>query len=90
MRTCKAYVNHKILERRKKRVLYFDRVKFKAQLCLSGVTNKELIDYLGLNTTTYYRKLKNDGSFTRDELAKIIDKLEIEKPEEIFFAKELT
>ena len=71
-------------------MLYFDRVKFKAQLCLAGVTNKELIDYLGLNTTTYYRKLKNDGSFTRDELAKIIDKLEIEKPEEIFFAKELT
>jgi len=71
-------------------VLHFDKDKFKAQLVLAGVTNRELIDYLGITTTTYYRKLRNDGSFTRDELSKIIDRLEIEKPEEIFFAKELT
>lgn len=71
-------------------MLHFDKDKFKAQLVLAGVTNRELIDYLGITTTTYYRKLRNDGSFTRDELSKIIDRLEIEKPEEIFFAKELT
>ena len=71
-------------------MLHFDKDKFKAQLILAGVTNRELIDYLGITTTTYYRKLRNDGSFTRDELSKIIDRLEIEKPEDIFFAKELT
>ena len=71
-------------------MLHFDKNKFKAQLVLAGVTNRELIDYLGITTTTYYRKLRNDGSFTRDELSKIIDRLEIEKPEDIFFAKELT
>ena len=71
-------------------MLHFDKDKFKAQLILAGVTNRELIDYLGITTTTYYRKLRNDGSFPRDELSKIIDRLEIEKPEDIFFAKELT
>jgi len=67
----------------------FDKNKFKAQMVLMGVTCRELACNLGINEATLYRKINNDGSFTRDEINKIIGILKIDDPEAIFFAKEL-
>lgn len=65
----------------------FDERKFRAKLVLEGISIKELAEILGLNESTLYRKIKADGSFTRDEINKMIDVLHIDEPREIFFAQ---
>ena len=67
----------------------FDEKKFKAQLVLVGITAKELARRLDINESTLYRKINNDGAFTREEINAMIDILNIENPKEIFFASKL-
>ena len=67
----------------------FDRKRFKAQLILAGVSMKELAEALGIDESTLYRKVNADGSFTREEINKMIDVLKIESPMDIFFTHEL-
>lgn len=64
----------------------FDKRRFMAQLALSGVTLRELAAKLGINETTLYRKLNDDGRFSRKEINEIIDFLRIDDPTPIFFA----
>lgn len=67
----------------------FDRKRLQAQMVLKGITGKELATKMGINEGTLYRKMGNDGDFSRSEIQKIMDILGIENPETIFFAKEL-
>ena len=67
----------------------FDKRKFMAQLALKGVTLKELAKNLEIDESTLYRKINDDGRFTRKEMNNMIDFLEIEDPNNIFFANEL-
>lgn len=67
----------------------FDKRKFLAQMTLRGVTKKALANKLGINEITLYRKINNDGYFTRKEINDIIKYLRIENPAEIFFADKL-
>ena len=68
----------------------FDKRRFMAQLALKGVTLKELAKNLEIDESTLYRKINDDGRFTRKEMNNMIDFLEIEDPNNIFFANELT
>lgn len=68
----------------------FDRRKFQAQLILSGKTMEDVANILGINIATLYRKVNNDGSFTRREISAMLPVLGIEDPCEIFFADEFT
>ena len=67
----------------------FDKRKFQAQLILSGKTMDDIANILGINITTLYRKINNDGSFTRREINAMMPALGISDPREIFFAEEL-
>ena len=67
----------------------FNKNKFKAQMVLSGVSAKELAQKMNIDESTLYRKIQNDGSFTRSEINQMIDILNIPDPKEIFFADEL-
>lgn len=67
----------------------FDKRRFMAQLALKGVTLKELAKNLEIDESTLYRKINDDGRFTRKEMNNMIDFLEIEDPNNIFFANEL-
>ena len=67
----------------------FDERRFRAQMVLSGMSMKVLADILGLNESTLYRKIKADGAFTREEINKMIDVLNISDPKSIFFTDEL-
>ena len=53
------------------------------------LSQKELAEKLGINEITLYRKINNDGFFTRKEINTMIDFLAIENPAEIFFAEKL-
>jgi DNA-binding Xre family transcriptional regulator len=58
-------------------------------MTLRDVSKKELAEELGINEATLYRKINNDGYFTRSEINKLIEVLRIDNPAEIFFAEKL-
>lgn len=68
----------------------FDKRKFQAQLILAGKTMEDVASILGINVATLYRKINNNGSFTRREISAMLPVLGIEDPCDIFFAEELT
>lgn len=68
----------------------FDKNRFRAQLVLRNVTHKRLAEVLGIDESTLYRKINNNGAFTRDEINQMIEYLMIDDPASIFFATELT
>ncbi len=63
----------------------FDRNKFKAQMALNGIGGKELAEKMEMNESTLYRKIRDDGNFTRKEINNLISILHIENPNDIFF-----
>lgn len=67
----------------------FHKNKLKAQMTLLGVTAKDLAKKLDISEATFYRKMQRDGDFTRNEINILIQVLQINNPEEIFFAEEL-
>jgi AraC-like DNA-binding protein len=67
----------------------FDKDKFKGSVYASGHTLKSVAEYLNISETTFYRKLKHNGSFSRYEINQLIDLLNIQNPFDIFFKKEL-
>ena len=64
----------------------FDKNKFKASIVAAGKTVYDVALKLGLNESTLYRKINNDGAFTRQEIQEIIIFLEIKNPLDVFFA----
>lgn len=67
----------------------FDVKRLKAQLVLKGMTAKELAERLGMDESTFYRKMNADGAFSRQQINAMIEILDIENPMDIFFAAEL-
>lgn len=67
----------------------FRENELKAQMARKGVSQEDLAKALGINATTLWRKIKADGNFTRNEISAMIDYLELEDPDSIFFAKRL-
>ena len=64
----------------------FNRNEFRAQVARADKTYREGAEYLGINESSLYRKIQNDGSFTRGEINKLIVFLNIDNPKVIFFA----
>lgn len=67
----------------------FNKRLFMAQTILAGVKMEDLARELGVAPSTLYRKINNDGSFTRKEINQMISILGIENPSDVFFADEL-
>lgn len=67
----------------------FDKRRLKAAMVLADVNGKELASAIGIDESTFYRKLNADGDFRRDEINIIINVLHIENPKEIFFVDKL-
>lgn len=66
----------------------FNHTEFKVQLVRNSLTNKELAKEIGMDVSTLFRKLQNDGSFTRSEIVRISEVLKLgpEDIQKIFFA----
>lgn len=63
----------------------FNERKFKSALILNGVTVDDLAETLGVNKSTVYRKIERNGDFSRDEISKIMQVLNLSDPCDIFF-----
>lgn len=64
----------------------FDKRRFMAQMALVGMSLKELAQKLNIDESTLYRKISDDGRFSRKEMNEIIQILDIADPTPIFFA----
>lgn len=62
-----------------------NRNLLKAEFAKNGVTQEEVARKIGMNPTTFARKMKRSGFYT-DEAYKMIELLKIKNPEQIFFA----
>ena len=67
----------------------FDKLEFNALLARKGMKKMDLARLMGISYTSLYRKIET-GRFTREEISRIIDILEIDDPRPIFFAPKLT
>lgn len=67
----------------------FNKNLLKAQIVAAGMTSKKLAERLEMNESTFYRKMNDDGNFTRSEINRMIDILNIQDPSAIFFAEHL-
>jgi len=61
--------------------------KLKGAIVANDTTQKEVAEEIGMNRSTFYRKMKN-GSFTVEEAQKIVNAVPLTKEEaiSIFFA----
>ena len=67
----------------------FNTTEFKAQMVRKNLSGRDVAKALGINEATFYRKLRNDGSFTRGEIDTLIRVMDIANPSDIFFATKL-
>jgi len=70
--------------------VFFNRREFNAQLARKGLSVQKLAEDIGMPVSTMYRKLNNNGDFDREEIAKMVERLELDDPGMIFFASKLT
>ena len=63
--------------------------ELKGRIVAKGYTYKTISKKLGMTDKTFSRKMKK-GVFGSDEIERIIEILEIEQPEKIFFASKVT
>ena len=66
-----------------------DTKALKLAIISHDLTQKEVAKHLGIAPKTFYAKMKK-GVFGSDEMEGMIKLLAIDKPCEIFFAKEVT
>lgn len=66
-----------------------DRNGLKGIIAKNGMSQSGVARILGITPKTFYDKMKK-GVFDSDEIEIMIDRLEIENPVEIFFAKDVT
>ena len=70
--------------------IVFNKVEFEVAMLRKGVKRQELARILGIDVSTLYRKLENNGDFDREQISRIMAYLDIDDPNPIFFAKDLT
>ena len=64
----------------------FNKNEFRAAIARAGKTHKDVAKQIGVDESTLYRKIQENGRFTRAEINEMIDYLKIENPKSIFFA----
>ncbi len=63
--------------------------ELKGIIAKNGLSQVKVAEMIGITPKTFYEKMKA-GVFGSDEIQIMIDKMNIENPAEIFFAKEVT
>lgn len=64
----------------------FDEKELGVAMVREQKTIKDIADMLEISQTTLYRKIKRDGDFSRKEIQKISEFLNLKEPNKIFFA----
>lgn len=59
--------------------------KLEYEMKIRNVTRRELYEMLGISRSAFYSKCNGLSEFTRGEIQKIVDFLQLETPVDIFF-----
>ena len=67
----------------------FNQKLLKAKIVENGITILMICNEIGVCEATFYRKLSRDGDFSRFEIGKIVEVLQLtpEERDNIFFAQ---
>lgn len=68
----------------------FDRKEFDIELVRNDINMTDLALAINIHPSTMYRKVADNGDFTREEIEKITERLNLDSPMKIFFAQKLT
>lgn len=64
----------------------FNGKKLRAAMVMADKSVTEVCEALEIVPSTFYRKMENDGDFSRKEIAELCKLLDIKEPQEIFFS----
>lgn len=53
--------------------MLFNRKKFEAMMLERGVTKEDVAHYLGISVASYYRRIRDNGNFTANEIRMLIN-----------------
>lgn len=67
-----------------------DVLRLKYEIKKNKMTTEEFCKSIGISKTAFYRKCNGTSDFTRKEIQKIKELLNLDSPDEIFFAKEVS
>ena len=67
-----------------------DRVELEVAMKRKGLSVADLCAVIGMNRSTFYKKLRGDSEFTRGEIQLIVDALDLSSPIGIFFAQKVS
>lgn len=67
----------------------FNRTEFDVAMLRKHAKYADLAKVLRIHVSTLYRKLENNGDFDREQIATIMEFLDVSDPNPIFFEKEL-
>ena len=67
-----------------------DQLRLKYEIKRNGYTIEAFCKELGINKTTFYRKINGTSEFTQSEIRKAIKLLSLESPMSIFFTEEVS
>lgn len=62
-----------------------NKARLEYEMAIRGVTRSKLCEVLGISRSAFYRKCNGNSEFTRSEIQKIVDFLNLETPVGIFF-----
>ena len=67
-----------------------DAIRLEYEMKKKGYNVERLCKRLGISKSAYYRKLKGTSEFTRSEIEKIVEVLELGTPIGIFFTQKVS
>lgn len=60
--------------------------KLEYEMSLRKVSRKDMCEALGISRSAFFRKCNGESEFTRKEIQKIVEYLELDSPVDIFFS----
>ena len=57
---------------------------------MNQVSVEELCDFIGISKSAFYKKINGKSEFTRGEIEKICQRLNLSSPVDIFFAEKVS
>lgn len=67
-----------------------DKLKLEYERKRAGISTVDFCRLIGISRSAYSRKCKGDTEFTRAEIQKIIDILNLDDPMAVFFVDEVS
>lgn len=66
-----------------------NKARLRYEMDTRAVSVEDLCAYIGISKSAFYKKLNGKSEFTRREIERICQRLELDSPVDIFFAEKV-